>query len=175
MERRRQKLLCRNPGSLSATTLAVTSICRGKPLQEGSRLFFRYICIFGSFTSTKESLNLLQWPRESSINQQLVKVKAWGGGETRNKNTAWPWWQGSDKKKWIDQYCYLLFINCFQSLATSAVILAHLVFTLWWMMRPETHVRFVFLIECIMTWIGKLFPSKEHEHISHTHQRFNPS
>lgn len=62
------------------------------------RLFLRNICISGRFTSTKDSLNLLQRPRESSINQPLVKAEAWGGGETPNENTAWQWWQGSDKK-----------------------------------------------------------------------------
>lgn len=57
----------------------------------GNRPFFRHICGLGGFTSAKYSLNLLQWPREGSINQQLVKVEAYGGGETQNENTAWQW------------------------------------------------------------------------------------
>lgn len=70
----------------------------GQATSGANRLFFRPICIFGGFTSTKDSLNLLQWPREGCINQQLTKVEACGEEETQNENTAWQWWQGSDKK-----------------------------------------------------------------------------
>lgn len=42
-------------------------------------------------TSTKHSSNLLQWLKESSINQQLVKVKAWSGEETQTETAAWQW------------------------------------------------------------------------------------
>lgn len=56
----------------------------GQATSGGNRPFLRHICIFGGFTSVKGSLNLLQWPREGSINQQLVKVEACGGGETQN-------------------------------------------------------------------------------------------
>lgn len=63
----------------------MASICQGKPLQVEVGSFFRYIRIFGGFTSTKGSLSLLQWPRESSINQQLVKAEVWGGRETQTK------------------------------------------------------------------------------------------
>lgn len=55
----------------------------GQATSGGNRLFFRHICIFSGFTSTKDSLSLLQWPREGSINQQLVKVEACGGEETQ--------------------------------------------------------------------------------------------
>lgn len=63
----------------------------GQATSGENRLFFRHIGIFGGFTSTKSSLNLLQWPREGSINQQLVKVEVCGGEETQNENPAWQW------------------------------------------------------------------------------------
>lgn len=91
-KRWRQELASRNPW------LALNLHLPGQATSGGNRLFFRHICIFGGFISTKDSLNLLQWPREGSTNQQLVKVGACGGGETQNENTAWQWWQGSDKK-----------------------------------------------------------------------------
>lgn len=68
MERQKQKLVCRNPCSLGRRSGCGLHL-PGQTTSGGSRLFFRYICIFGGFTSTKVSLNLLQWPRESSINK----------------------------------------------------------------------------------------------------------
>lgn len=169
--RQRQRLSCRYPHHLLRRS-GCSPHLPGQTTWGGSKLFFTWICVSGGFASTGDSWNLPQWPRESPINQQLVKAETWGGGESHHETLL----GGADRaviKRWTDQYCYLLFINCFQSLATSAGILARSAFTLWWMTGPETHVRSVFLIECIMTCIGKLFPSKEHKHISHTHQRFN--